>query len=202
MSALACERDQAESPQGLHARNGQTNVDAAHCLDLIYRVHRKPLYRYLLRLNLGDRREAEDLLQETLLRVWRYLQDHTLEEATLWAWLCTIARHLSIDSARARLARPIEATKVDPSTFAGSDNPIERMLVVEAVRKSLVTLSPEHRAILFEVFYRDCSVKEAAVLLQIPEGTVKSRTYYALRALREAIAAADHEGRLCRSALP
>ena len=55
------------------------------------------------------------------------------------------------------------------------------------VAECLSALSPDHRAVLLETYYRDRSVAEAAEILGIPQGTVKSRTYYALRALRLAL---------------
>ncbi len=67
-------------------------------MELIYRLHGRPLFRYLLRMTLGDRREAEDLVQETLLRAWRYMQDHAADAQSLRPWLFTVARHLSIDA--------------------------------------------------------------------------------------------------------
>ena len=51
----------------------------------------------------------------------------------------------------------------------------------------LAALSPDHRAVLVETFYQGRSVRQAAAVLGVPEGTVKSRTYYALRALRVAL---------------
>lgn len=60
---------------------------------------------------------------------------------------------------------------------------IDRQLVIAALR----TLSSEHRRVLVECYFRGASVAEAAETLHIPEGTIKSRTHYALRALRQAI---------------
>ena len=65
---------------------------------------------------------------------------------------------------------------------------IERFVAVETVRAALKQLSPEHREVLIEVYYRGKSVTEVAERLGIPNGTVKSRTFNAIRALRAALA--------------
>jgi RNA polymerase sigma-70 factor, ECF subfamily len=157
-------------------------------IEAIYRLHGKPLYRFLLRVTLGDRRQAEDLLQETLFRAWRYLQDHTTEVRRLRPWLYTVARRVAIDAARARQARPTEVSVTDPASLPAAHDDIERMLVKLTIRRGLMSLTPEHRQVLIEVFYRGRTTPEAAAALGIPEGTVRSRVFYALRALATATA--------------
>jgi RNA polymerase sigma-70 factor, ECF subfamily len=146
--------------------------------DLLYRLHARPLFRYLLRLTLGDHREAEDCLQETFMRPWLY----------------TVARRIVIDGVRARQARPTEVSATDMNLLSQPDTEIERMVQVQALRTAMMSLSPEHRATLIEIFYNERTAKEAAEILGVPEGTVKSRAYYAVRALRQAAQAADWEG--------
>lgn len=152
-------------------------------IEVIYRLHGKPLYRFLLRITLGDRRQAEDLLQETILRAWRYLQDHTADVTRLRPWLYTVARRVAIDAARAGQARPTEVFFTDPASLPTAHDDIERLLNVLTIRSGLKSLTPAHRNVLIEVFYHDRTAAEAAADLGIPEGTVRSRVFYALRAL-------------------
>ncbi len=152
-------------------------------IEVIYRLHGAPLYRFLLRITHGDHREAEDLLQETLLHAWRYLQDHTADAARLRPWLFTVARRVAIDVARARQVRPAEVTVTDAGALPAPHDDIERLLVGLTVRRGLMSLTHDHRRVLIEVFYHGRSAPEAAKALGIPEGTVRSRTFYALRAL-------------------
>ena len=67
------------------------------------------------------------------------------------------------------------------------DDGVDRALVAQLVAEAIETLSPEHRAAVVETYFRGHSVAEAAGALGVPAGTVKSRTYYALRALRLAL---------------
>jgi RNA polymerase sigma-70 factor, ECF subfamily len=156
-------------------------------LDLVYRLHSRHLNRFLLRLTFGDRREAEDLLQETLLRAWRQLRDHGGNPERLRPWLFTVARRVAMDAARARKARPAEVILLDACVLPERHDDIERTLVALTIRRGLQSLSPDHRRVLIEVFYRGRTVREVSQTLGIPEGTVKSRTFYAVRALAASI---------------
>ncbi len=129
-------------------------------------------------------------MQETLLRAWQHPAAFDPERGPARAWLCTVARNLVIDAHRARQARPPEADGEALERVAeqtpGEDE-IEQALQSWAVAEAIRTLSPEHRAVLLETYYRGRTMVEAAAALGIPVGTVKSRTYYALKALRLAL---------------
>jgi RNA polymerase sigma-70 factor, ECF subfamily len=161
-------------------RSGPAHEDA---MEAICRLHRTAVYRYLLRVTLGDGPQAEDLLQETLLRAWLYLQDHAVDVQRLRPWLYTVARRVAIDAARARKARPEEVALTGLGSQPAGHDDIERMLIALTVRRGLMSLTSEHRKALIEVFYRGRTAKEAAAALGVPEGTVRSRVFYALRAL-------------------
>jgi RNA polymerase sigma-70 factor, ECF subfamily len=155
-------------------------------IETVCRLHGRPLYRFLLKITFGDRCEAEDLLQETLLRTWRYLQDHTADVTVLRPWLYTVARHAAIDAARARQARPAEVIAAGLAALPAGRDEIDRLLTGMTIRQALMSLTPDHRQVLCEIYYRGRTVRETADALGIPEGTVKSRMFYALRALATA----------------
>ena len=94
-----------------------------------------------------------------------------------------MARNIAVDAYRARRARPLEAGP-DGIDLVAVDDEVDRALEAWQVTDALATLSVDHRQVLIETYYRGRSVAEAAATLGIPPGTVKSRTYYALRALR------------------
>jgi RNA polymerase sigma-70 factor (ECF subfamily) len=156
----------------------------------LYRAHAGPLYRFLLRITFGDAHAAEDLMQETLLRAWRNLERLHADVESVRPWLFTVGRRIAIDAARARSARPAEVRTGDTATLPVTEDPIERLVNVQAVRQAMVTLNPDHRSVLVELYYRERTTAEAADRLGIPIGTVKSRTHYALRSLSAAIGAA------------
>ena len=156
-------------------------------LRALYDGHAPVLLAYALRLTGGDRAQAEDIVQETLLRAWRHLDRLDPEAGPVRPWLFTVAQRLAIDAHRARRARPQEVGDAALASLPGLDeleNTLNRILITDA----LDALSREHRAVIIETYYRGRSVAEAAQALGVPEGTVKSRCYYALRALKLALA--------------
>lgn len=141
------------------------------------------------RWNDGDRQRGEDAVQETFVRAWRHPLPADSSRAAERAWLLTVARNVCIDSHRARQSRPrevggaaLEALEHEPGS-----NEVDRALERWAIAEALASLSPDHRAVLEETFFRGHSVAEAAAILGIPQGTVKSRSFHALRALRRTL---------------
>jgi RNA polymerase sigma-70 factor (ECF subfamily) len=153
-------------------------------LRALYAEHGGPLLGYIVRLTGGDRQQAEDVVQETLLRAWRHPE--ALTGRPVRPWLFTVARNLVVDAHRARQARPPEVGEAPLAVLPAADD-LDRALESWTVAEALADLSPPHRAVLVETYYRGMSVAETALVLGIPPGTVKSRTYYALRALKLAL---------------
>jgi RNA polymerase sigma-70 factor, ECF subfamily len=153
----------------------------------LYRQYRAPLMAYVQRLTAGDRQLAEDVVQEAMIRAWRQADRLDLTEPSLMPWLATVARRIVIDDKRRKSARPAETgDDMLDRVPAGdmTDHLLRKMVVTEALRK----LSPSHREVLTETILRDRTVNEAAEVLGIPVGTVKSRVFYALKALRLVLA--------------
>jgi RNA polymerase sigma-70 factor (ECF subfamily) len=148
--------------------------------------HAAVLWRHCLRLAGHDRARAEDLVQETFLRAWRHPEALVEERGSVRPWLFTIARNLAVDAHRARRARPTEVSDEALAVVPAADE-LDRALESWQIADALAALSPDHRAVLVETYYRGRSVAEAAAVLGVPPGTVKSRSYYALRALRLAL---------------
>ena len=155
-------------------------------LRALYEQHAGPLFAYALRLTAGDRGRAEDIVQETLLRAWRHPQALDPDRGPVRSWLFTVARNVAVDAHRARRARPPEVGD-DALAVVPAVDEIEQALDRWLIADAMATLSAEHRAVLVETYYRGRSVAEAATTLGVPAGTVKSRTFYALRALRLAL---------------
>jgi RNA polymerase sigma-70 factor (ECF subfamily) len=148
--------------------------------------HAAALWRFTLRLVDNDRLRAEDVVQETMLRAWRHRKVLDGTPPAVRAWLFTVARNIVIDEWRTRRSRS-ELTFADVPEGEDLDDRTDELLLSWVVADALTRLSPEHRAVLLECYYRGRPVSEAARRLGVPEGTVKSRTHYALRALRLAL---------------
>jgi len=162
----------------------EARTAAEHRMRAIYRANAQPLYYFLLRLTHGQTETAEDLLQETMLRAWRKRTELPEDASTVRRWLFVVARHLAIDLARARTARPAEVYGMDLTLARSPNDAFEEVVDRSAVQDALRGLSQEHRTVLVELYYGGASVAEVAARIGIPEGTVRSRCFYALRAAR------------------
>jgi RNA polymerase sigma-70 factor (ECF subfamily) len=155
-----------------------------------YDAHGPELYRFARR-SLADAALAEDAVQEAFVRAWRASAAYDPARSSQRTWLFAILRNVVIDFARARRVRPPLAPAEAGESGSGprADDDIDRVLTTWQVEAALAALDDEHRRVLVEVHWRGRPYAEVADDLGIPAGTVKSRVYYGLRALRGALEA-------------
>jgi RNA polymerase sigma-70 factor, ECF subfamily len=155
-----------------------------------YRAYGPELYRFVLR-GLGDAGAAQDVVQETFLRAWRASDRFDPELASLRLWLFAIARNAMLDHVRADKVRPWQRNLVDPPTAQESsamvDDPSEQLVRSWVVEEALRRLSEDHRTALVQTHLRERPYAEVAAELGIPIGTLRSRVFYGLKALRVAM---------------
>jgi RNA polymerase sigma-70 factor (ECF subfamily) len=152
----------------------------------VYAAHGPELYRFALR-SLGDRGLAEEAVQETFVRAWQAANRFDDALGSLRTWLFAIIRNVVIDLSRARAVRPALAAGGRTNEPIVLDDDVERVLVAWQVEEALQKLSGEHREALVEVHYKGRPYHEVAEEFGVPVGTVKSRVYYALKAMRLAL---------------
>ncbi len=168
-----------------HARTERERDELVRSL---YTEHGGPLLAFTLGLTGGDRHRAEDVVQETMVRAWRNADKlHTQDGVSLRPWLVAVARRIVIDNHRRRQARPTEVDDSVLSTLAAPEDDIERLTSSVAVHRALMAIGPQHREVLFEMYFRGGCGEETAAALRVPIGTIKSRVYRALRMLRAAL---------------
>jgi RNA polymerase sigma-70 factor, ECF subfamily len=151
---------------------------------LVQRYH-APLVAHLYRM-LGDTHLAEDLAQETFFRLVRNAHSYRYPRPFL-PWLYQIARHLSLNYQESAYHRHVDFSAELPETLIDEEDPqiwVERQESQADLLKALAHLSLEQREVLSLRFGQELSVKETAEALKVPVGTVKSRTFSALRLLR------------------
>jgi len=153
-----------------------------------YAAHATELYGFAVR-SLGDPGLAEEAVQETFLRAWRAGDRFDPQIGSLRTWLFAILRNVVIDLGRARAARPgVAESGIEPSV-----EPFDEALLSWQVEEALRRIGDQHRRVIVETFYRGRPYAELAKELGVPEGTVKSRVYYGLRALRVALEEIGYE---------
>lgn len=162
------------------------SLPAQPLLPQLYNEHAAPLLRYVATLTGGDLYWAEDVVQETLLRAWRHAEQLAEGAGCTRSWLATVARRIVIDDYRSRRVRPQEVGDTALEYLAGPDD-LDRTLSGLALAEALATLTPAHREAIVESYLVGRTMRQAAKVLGVPCGTVKSRVYYGLRALRHTL---------------
>jgi RNA polymerase sigma-70 factor (ECF subfamily) len=158
----------------------------------LWRLHGSTLMRFALKLTLGDRQRAEDIVQETLVRAWRHPEVVGGGQLAIRGWLFTVTRRVAIDMWRAR-ARSEEIIDDEQTDRPDPGELIEQAVTALDVRAALAQLTPEHRQVIVEMYFHGRTAAEISDALGIPVGTVKSRTYYGIRQLRQILSAASGE---------
>lgn len=165
-------------------RLGQRDENA---MEEIFRRYSGPVYSVALRV-LHDTGQAEDVLQEVFLQLWRNPEAFVKDRGSLGAWLVVVARNRAIDLLRRR--KPSDS--VDDVVLASSINVADEAVqnvMMEKVRRALAELPPEQRKSLELAYFEGLSHTEIASRTGDPLGTVKTRIRQALITLRKAFVA-------------
>ncbi len=133
------------------------------------------------RRSLHDVQLAEEAVQETFARAWRSWATFDRELGAVRAWLFAIERRVIIDLTRQRSARATVPLETEP---AAAGDEFEHAMMGWQVEEAIRRLRPHHRDVLVKTYFHQRSSQELARELGIPEGTVRSRLFYALRSLR------------------
>jgi RNA polymerase sigma-70 factor (ECF subfamily) len=152
-------------------------------LRALYRSYAGELLGFALNA-LGERGAAEEVVQEVFTRAWRNADRYDPARGSVRTWLYQIARHAIIDMRRRASARPALATGDSYAETGTSGDSIEQAMLGWQVAAALERLTPEHRQMIRLAHFQGLSVREIAERCELPIGTVKSRTWYALRSLR------------------
>ena len=140
---------------------------------------------------LGNPSQAEDLVQDTFVKVWRKADTYEEARGSLDTWILLIARSLAIDLLRRRvLEARILAEKERPSEASDDPGPeriAETMDLADRAKRAMSALTPQQRAAIELAYFGGKTSSEVAELEGIPVGTAKTRIRTALIRLREAL---------------
>ena len=158
--------------------------DTGEAVRTLYRSYSGELYGFALN-SLGERGAAEEIVQEVFTRAWRHAGSYDPGRGSVRTWLYQITRHAIIDARRRAAVRPglamhDAAEAADPAVAPS----IEQAMLGWQVASALERLTPDHRQMIRLAHFQGLSMREIAERCELPIGTVKSRTWYALRSLR------------------
>ena len=151
----------------------------------LYQRFARPVFAMAVQ-QLGDNGRAEEAAQETFAAVWRSARSYRPERGSASAWLYAVARHAIIDRARQR-REPVVEVPEEASTEAGPAEQAEGSWLTWRVHSALEQLPERERAVLELAYWSGLSQSEIAEFLNIPLGTVKTRTRAALHRLSGAL---------------
>ena len=160
-------------------------IDNARMREL-HLEHGAVLRAYARRMVNGDHGRAEDAVQEAFVKVWTHPEVLENGRGSVRGWLLTTVRNIVIDGHRARRSRPEALFAAVPDAPVKMDE-IDRMLSAALLNDALRSLAQPHREAIVQCYYRGLTVVDLAQRLGLPPGTVKSRLFYGLRALRAAL---------------
>ena len=147
---------------------------------LLYEAYSPALFGVLLRL-VHDKARAEDLLQDAFIKIWSNRQNFDPKQGRLFTWLLAITRHIALDELRARKVR----TNASMYIYNSSDKEVKPSLPEGKLNQPLLShLAPKYQTVMELVYYRNYTSQEAAEVLKLPVGTVKTRIRKAMQELR------------------
>jgi RNA polymerase sigma-70 factor, ECF subfamily len=157
----------------------------------LYHRYGGRLYRLGLQL-LGDTGLAEELVQECFVRLWRTAGRFDLSRGTVAAYLFVIGRSVAEDLRKRPSSRPL--MPVEDALVPPQPDSTDRIVEALIVRDALDSLSEAHREVLMLVHGEQLTQSQIAERLSLPLGTVKTRMFHGLRALRSALAERGYDG--------
>jgi RNA polymerase sigma-70 factor (ECF subfamily) len=182
MDMLSARSADATASDGqLLARIARGDQDAVTAL---YRRLERPLFAFLVK-TLQDREAAADVLNETMLDVWR--QAGRFEgKSSVATWIYSIAHHKAISWLRKRREVELdeEAVAGIPDDAPAADSKLAAADLSELIGRLMEKLSVDHRIVLQLAYFQEFTVGQIAEILDCPENTVKTRMFYARQRLR------------------
>jgi RNA polymerase sigma-70 factor (ECF subfamily) len=158
--------------------------DTGTSLPELYRLYGKRLYRFGVRV-LGDNGLAEEMVQECFVRLWRTAGRFDAQKASVGTYLFVIARSTAADIRKRPSSRPL--LPVEEAYLSPQPDDVNQILDSMIIREAFETLGPAHAEVIRLAQDDGLTQSQIAERLGLPLGTVKTRTFHGLRALRAAL---------------
>lgn len=176
-------------------RPGRLLADVARgdiaAFEELYDIFERPVYSVALR-SISDRQKAEEVVQDTFMKVWRNAGSFDPDKGVAAAWIFTIAKRAAIDVSRKEQRSPVPSEVVDYE--ASVPDKSDEIWASWQVNLALATLPDDQRTAIDLFVLSGLTHAEVSDRLNVPLGTVKTRIYAGLKRLRESIGNAELQG--------
>jgi RNA polymerase sigma factor (sigma-70 family) len=155
-------------------------------IEALYDMYSASLYGVISRI-IVDTATAEDVLQETFVKIWHSFSSYSTEKGRLFTWMVNIARNLAIDKIRSKDFKNQNKNQELENNVSFIDEQRNTVYKPEllGIKELVETLKPEQKLILELVYFKGYTHVEAAEELDIPLGTIKTRLRMAIQQLRK-----------------
>lgn len=152
-------------------------------INLLYEYYADSLYGVIQKI-IKDEDTAQDVLQESFVKIWRYAKKYDASKAKLFTWLYRIAYNTAIDKVRSQKNKSGKEIQIETSSvYKITSNELNQDVL--DIRKHLSSLDEKYQIILNALFFEGMTQQEASDELDIPLGTIKSRLKIGLRELKK-----------------
>lgn len=152
-------------------------------IHLLYENYSDALYGVIKKI-ISDDDTAQDVLQESFVKIWRYSKKYDATKAKLFTWIYRIAYNTAIDKARSLKTKIDNEVQIETSSvYRITSNELNQDVL--DIKKHLDTLDEKYQIVLHALFFEGMTQQEASEELDIPLGTIKSRLKIGLRELKK-----------------
>lgn len=169
----------------LHIAIDQVKQGDSKAFEKIYDAYSSALFGVCLKI-VNDQEQAEDVMQDAFVKIWKNIQSYESSKGTFFTWMLNIARNTAIDKLRQMKKRgggSIQNELNDVSNMVANSETFNTNTI--GLNELLQKLPEEHQQILEYLYYKGYTQQEVSDELDLPLGTVKTRSRYALRALKD-----------------
>jgi RNA polymerase sigma-70 factor (ECF subfamily) len=156
-------------------------------ITLLYEHYSPALYNIILRI-VQSEEVAEETLQDSFLKIWDNFSKYDADKGRLFTWMVRICRNLAIDKIRSSQFKKGNRTETIPDSVYNSDSLSEELNTSDpGLRKVVSKLDDKTRVLIELLYFKDYTQREVSDALDIPLGTVKSRSRKAIQVLRQVL---------------